>query len=328
MGVWGTGLYQSDDTADFKSEFSDSAKLPIDTDALVARMCKAYALGKDPHDEDEVDFWLALADQLHRYGLDHPATFATARDIIISGADLAVKTELEMSPADLKKRAKVLEDLLDAWSRPHPKPRKRRMMKGPQKLLLGPGEVWVMPAMQGAPLPFFWHRYDPDTIDTLYKPDGWAGFVVSEAWHYDTFFAHYTIAVLNLVGSEKPTLDQIPGTCLRTMIDKEYYIDKADDELKHRPALSDMIFTTQIGTPSKTLRLWKAECIGTLETFDAQALRDAMTSPIKDNLLADRGVASMEHLMTLSSFHHTHNNPFEDVADFSFDPEKPMSRFL
>lgn len=329
MGAWGVGLYQSDDALDLKSTFLEDAKLPIDTDALVARICTKYGLGKDPHDEDETQGWLALADQLHRFGIDHAPTFATAREIITSGADLKAMEALEMSPRDLTKRAKMLDTLLESWATPHPKPRTRKMMKGAEPLILEQGQVWVMPAMDQSPLPFFWYGYDPKTIDQIYKPNGWAGFVVFEAYHYDTFFARYLLAMIDLPGPDRPTLAQIPEICIRTMNDPAPYLDD-DDELQTRMVLSDMVFTLRIDKPRKTLKTWQAECLGTLPAQpDAAALREAVVSEAKEQHLAPDGVASLEHLMTLGSFHHSHGNMLAgEPSIYAADPDKPISRFL
>lgn len=327
MGAWGVGLYQCDEAADLKAAFAEDSKLPIDTDALVQRLCAAHALGTKPTAAEEVDGWLALADQLHRYGLDHKATFATARKIITSGADLEAKKELEMSARDLEKRAKVLDELLATWAKPHPKPRKRNTMKGPEKFIFDVGDVWIMPAMAGAPLPFHWHQYDPKTIDAHFKPDGWAAFVVFDRWLYDTFFARYLIAIVHLEPGAKPALDQIRNAPIRSMTSPEHYLDDAG-ELATRPLMIEMVFTAHVGTPSKTLRLWQAEKLGTFEAPDAAALRGAVFNKLKNEYLDERGFASLEHLLTLSSFHHS-IGPFAEEADeFGALADMPISRFL
>ena len=324
MGAWGVGLYQCDEAADLKAAFTEDAKLPIATEELVDRLSTAHALGAEP---DETDGWLALADQLHRYGLEHEPTFATARQIITSGADLRAKQDLDMTPRDLEKRAKVLDALLEAWAKPHPKPRKRKMMKGPEDFIFEVGDVWVMPAMQGAPLPFFWHQYDETTISDHYKPDGWAGFVVFDRWLYDTFFARYLIAVLHLDPGTKPAPEAIPACTVRSVTSPEHYLDEADT-LASRPFLLEMVFTTRVDTPRKTLKLWQAELLTRLEGLNAEALREAVENKRKDEYLDRRGFASLEHLMTLSSFHHT-VGPFSEPEDeFGQMMKMPISRFL
>lgn len=324
MGAWGVGLYQCDEAADVKTAFAEAAKLPIDTDALVMRLSTAHALGDDP---DETDGWLALADQLHRYGLEHAATFAAAREIITSGADLRAKQELEMSPRDLEKRAKVLDELLQTWAQPHPKPRKRQMMKGPEDFIFEVGDVWIMPAMQGAPLPFFWHQYDSATIGDHYRPDGWAGFVVFDRWRYDTFFARYLIGILHLKPGAKPALGDIPSCPIGSITSPEHYLDD-NDELATRPFLLETVFTAHVDTPRKTLKLWQAEKLGALEGVDPGALRDAVQNKRKAEYLDERGFASLEHLMCLSSFHHAVGAFSEPADEFGQMADMPISRFI
>ncbi len=324
MGAWGVGLYQCDEAADLKAAFVEAAKLPIDTDALVQRVSTAHGLTEDP---DDTDGWLALADQLHRYGLDHEATFVRARQIITSGADMRAKQMLDMTPRDLEKRAKILDGLLQSWAQPHPKARRRKMMKGPEGFMFEVGDVWIMPAMQGAPLPFFWHQYDPATIAGHYRPDGWAGFIVFDRWRFDTFFARYLIAILHLQPGAMPTLKGIPACVVRSMTSPEHYLDE-NDNLAERPFLLEMVFSTYVDTPRKTLKLWQAERLGTLRSVNAAALHEAVQNKRKNEYLDERGFASLEHLMSLSSFHHTVGAFSEPGDEFGLMTDMPISRFL
>ncbi|MDX8354282.1 hypothetical protein [Cognatiyoonia sp. IB215182] len=329
MGAWGAGLYQCDEAADVKETFADTVKLPVDVDELVARVTGKSGLGTDPLAEEEVDGWLVIADQLHLFGLDHQPTFETALNIIDSGADLKAKEDLDMSPRDLKKRAQVLQDLKAKWAAPHPKPRKRRMMKGPEKYLFEIGDVWIMPAAGGAPLPFDWHGYDPATIDQHYKPEGWAGFAVFDRWRHEDFYARYLIAILHIDGADKPTLEAAADLPIRHVTDQIPYLD-AHDELKHRDVVSEQVYTTYVRTPGKTLRMWQAERLGSLGDMDAEGLLAALKGEFKDVHTPPAGVASIEHLMTLTSFHHNFgwSADNDDTTKISETTSMPLSRFV
>ncbi len=327
MGAWGAGLYQCDEAADVKQTFADTAKLPVDVDELVARVARKSGLGTDPMAEEEVDGWLVIADQLHHFALDHPPTFETALQIIDSGADLAAKKDLEMSPRDLKKREQVLQDLKAKWAIPHPKPRKRKMMKGPEKYLFDIGDLWVMPAMDGSPLPFDWYGYDPDTIGEHYTPNGWAGFVVFNRWRHEDFYARYLIAVLDITGAGKPTPETAGDLPIRAITDKIPYLDE-NEELKYRNTTNEAVYTTYVLTPGKTLRMWGAERLGALDVVAADDLLAALKGEFKDTHTPQEGAASIEHLMTLDSFHHNSGWNDPDVSVLSAATDMQLARFL
>ncbi|MEJ6403104.1 hypothetical protein [Yoonia sp. 2307UL14-13] len=327
MGAWGSGLYQCDEAADVKEAFADTVKLPVDVDELVARVARKCGLGTDPTSEDEVDGWLVIADQLHLFGLDHDPTFQTARHIIDSGADLHCKEELEMSARDLKKRAQVLQDLKTKWAAPHPKPRKRKMMNGPEKYLFDIGDVWIMPAMDGSPVPFDWYDYDPSTIGDHYTPNGWAGFAVFDRWRHEDFYARYLIGILHITGPEKPALADAPDLPIRHVTDKIPYLD-ANGDLQERDVVSEAVYTAYVRTPTKTLRLWEAEKLGSLGTVDADLLLASLKGEFKDVHTPRDGVASIEHLMTLGSFHHKILGGKDAASMLSAAPDMPLSRFL
>ena len=87
MGAWGHKLYDSDVARDVRDAFEDLARLPLDPAALVARALASHPGADDPDDEDHTAFWLALADQFHRYGIAHAPLFERANAIVDSGHD-------------------------------------------------------------------------------------------------------------------------------------------------------------------------------------------------------------------------------------------------
>ena len=301
MGAWGTGLYDSDDAADVRETFRDVARLPVEPGEVVDRLAKRFGMGAAPTEEDEVDFWLALADQLHRYGIDHAPTMDLARRIVTEGHDLRAKRDLDMSDADLKKRAKVLEALVETWAAPHPKPKAIRKIKGPETFLFEAGDVWIYPTMEGSAVPFQWHQFDPDTIDDQFRPDGWGAFWVLERWHHDDFFARYLIALAMPDGKGKPGLEDFQAAAVQGMTEAEFYLDD-DKELQKRPRTNRMIFSAHVNKPSKAVKMWRAERIGAL-TPDPETARARVSGPLAESFLASNGLASMEHLLTVSGFH-------------------------
>ncbi len=156
MGAWGVGLYSSDLTNDLKGTFRELVRVPMSDDELVEALLDA--------------FWLALADLFHTFGFENARVRKTANEIIATDADLDMKRALELSASDLRKRERVLADLAEKWSRPHPKPRARRLMKAPEPLLFEPGDCVVFPTHKGNAAPAFKTAKD---IDAEFEPDGW-----------------------------------------------------------------------------------------------------------------------------------------------------------
>ena len=111
MGAWGVGLYSSDLTNDLKGTFREIVRVPLSEDELVEALLDAYPSGRAPEDEDYTDFWLALADLFHAYGIENADVLHKAQEIIATDADLDVKRALDMSASDLRKRQRILEDL-------------------------------------------------------------------------------------------------------------------------------------------------------------------------------------------------------------------------
>lgn len=117
-------------------------------------MLEKFGFSLTSNDDASADIILSLADILHQYTLDHPATMAAARHLIDDGRDLAIKQSLGMSTRDLEKRERVLTEAPDRWSQPHPKPKKRKAPIEPEPFLFDAGDVWAFPTMRHAARPF------------------------------------------------------------------------------------------------------------------------------------------------------------------------------
>lgn len=312
MGAWGTSLYSDDTSCDVRDTFKDLVKLPVSEAELRERMIKRFEMGDNPYDEGEVDFWLALADQFYRYGLDDDKVFDTARKIITSGADLAVKRELEMSESDLAKRAKVLEALLETWSKPHPKPRKRKTIKGPEDYVFEVGDCFVYPTESHASIPTTRWNFDPKTVDQTFRPDGWGAFVVFDRWRYDDYYARYMIAVLYFENSfaQKPTL----GDCREALIDG-YFMD-------HWDLHYEIIASTYLRSPKRALRLLRAEPIGRFDV-DYEALRGESEMLKRDMQGGEQGDMQLGGILALRS-----ESYLGGASRYEPCPHLPVGRFI
>ncbi len=91
MGAWGIGLYSSDFAQDLGGAVKAVARLPFPPEALLRYLATTEPGSADnPKDEDHTVFWLTVADQFARRGIDCPAAQERAMAIIADGADLAM----------------------------------------------------------------------------------------------------------------------------------------------------------------------------------------------------------------------------------------------
>ena len=107
MGVWATGLYAGDFALDLRSTIAAVAKLPFDGGRLLEILCKSEPAAADrPEDPDHSTFWLVVADQFARRGIENKRVKETALEIIDTNRDLAMLEKLGMPAPDLRKRKK------------------------------------------------------------------------------------------------------------------------------------------------------------------------------------------------------------------------------
>lgn len=212
MGTWSVALHGSDFAADLKADFAALSRLPDSDDALVARLIAANPAAADRHDPDHTVFWLVLAERLHAHGIAHKEAFARAAEIVSTGRDLATMRELEMSERDLAKRAAVIESLGAALRRPHPKPKRRKVIEAPEAHPFAVGTLLVYPTDHGdVRNPYF-------GSDKYYnwKADGWGSAVVIAQGHVHGYFAWSAIARLSAHGARRPTFARCVDAAIET----------------------------------------------------------------------------------------------------------------
>ena len=105
MGVWATGLYAGDFALDLRSTIGAVAKLPFDSDRLLEILCESESAAANREDDaDHTTFWLVVADQFSKRGIENKRAREMALSIIESNRDLAMLKKLGMQSADLRKR--------------------------------------------------------------------------------------------------------------------------------------------------------------------------------------------------------------------------------
>ena len=220
MGSWGTGLYADDFALDLRSDIAGIARLPVDGDEILALLRSSYGeLAEDPRSEEYPRFWLVLADQFQRRGIDCPVVTGKALDLIDGGADYGTHAALGMPENALRKRAAVVAELR-ARLLAGPSSRRRSTLSKPQKLIMHPGEVFAYPTSGGEPF----NPYITPAIEKLYKwnQDGWAALLILKSEIAYGYLAWYCPLVVRREIREKPTLESLanepwtrrnPGTC-------------------------------------------------------------------------------------------------------------------
>lgn len=265
MGAWGPGLYSCDVALDLKADIAAMVRLPIDTEAIVARVRALWPCAEDPDDEDYTDFWLVLADQLHGYGIAHGPTLERAREIVESGADLAVKKSLEMAPGDLNKRAAALAKVAAKLARPHTKPRSRRLLRAPEPFTFEVGACVAYPSQDGNAPNTFMRQSD---IDRMFTPNGWGAFIVLGRAHKLAFFARHLVARLAVPPKAKPSRE----SCATSRLSANKFAWSREPPT---PAVA------WVEVPRSHLRKLGAEPLGALP-IDGEAVRRFFDAAPKD----------------------------------------------
>jgi hypothetical protein len=227
MGVWATGLYAGDFALDLRSTIGAVAKLPFDSDRLLEILCESEpaAAGRDD-DADHTTFWLVVADQFAKRGIESKRARETALEIIEGGSDLAMLEKLGMQATDLRKRKKVLDEVRERILAPTARTKPRETIKKPQPLLMETGDVMVYPTFNGRCRNPYFVDQNKDRMGTAmqsWHADSWAAMVIVDCGRAFDFLAWYRPLTVVTAMAEKPALAALegdliwklgrPGTC-------------------------------------------------------------------------------------------------------------------
>ncbi len=227
MGVWATGLYAGDFALDLRSTIGAVAKLPFDSDRLLEILCESEPVAAGLKDDaDYTTFWLVVADQFAKRGIESKRARKTALEIIDGNRDLAMLEKLGMQAADLRKRKKVLDEVRERILAPTARTKPRETIKKPQELLMQTGDVLAYPTFGGRCRNPYFVDQDKDRMGTAmpsWRADGWAAMVIVDCGRAFDFLAWYRPLTLAMAMAEKPELGALhgdliwklgrPGTC-------------------------------------------------------------------------------------------------------------------
>jgi hypothetical protein len=227
VGVWATGLYAGDFALDLRSTIGAVAKLPFDSDRLLDILRESERAAADRSDDpDHLTFWLVVADQFARRGIENKRAREIALEIIDTNSDLATLEKLGMPASDLRKRKKVLHEVRERILAPAVRAKPREVMKSPQELLMQTGDVLVYPTFGGRCRNPYFVDQDKDRMGTASQPwqiDSWAAMVIVDSGRAFDFLAWYRPLTLATAMAERPGMESLngdliwklcrPGTC-------------------------------------------------------------------------------------------------------------------
>jgi len=203
MGAWGAGLYADDFAGDLKQTVATLCRLPRSGRELVQLLTELEPAASNSHDTDHTTFWLVVADQLHRRGVDSSAT-ERALAIIDDGSNLDAMQRLGMSDRDVRARASKLAMLRTRLSEP-PSRKPRRTLTSPQPLVVQPGNVYAYPVdVRGRP----YNAYFTKPERAGFVSAGWGCCIVLTAGHAFEYLAWYQAAPCQAPWRARPTLQQ------------------------------------------------------------------------------------------------------------------------
>jgi len=209
VGAWGVGLYSGDFALDLRGMVKSVARLPFAPDKLLELLCAASPVpADDTTDEDHTVFWLVVADQFAKRGIDCPAARDRALAIIAEGSDLKTMEALGLDAKGLSKRRAILDDLRSRLAAPIAGDKPRPTLKAPQKLLLTPGEAVIYPVCKREPINPYAAGKDFPFVKA-WRQDGWGAFVVAECGHVFEFLAWYRPFVVTEPFTAQPSLDDL-----------------------------------------------------------------------------------------------------------------------
>jgi len=217
MGSWGAGLYSDDFARDLRSAIGAVARLPFDPARLVDILCEFEpGAAGDPNDEDYTTFWLVLAEQFARRGIDAMRARETALQIIDKGTDLATQEKRGQSAAGLTKRARMLADLRGRVAHVEPGTKPRKVLREPEPFVADVGDALAYPVCGRKCLNPYIARREKQIVYASNGPipwtqDGWGAAVVVERGRAFGYFAWYRPVVIRRPLATKPDLAALAG---------------------------------------------------------------------------------------------------------------------
>ncbi len=195
MRMWGTGLYQSEYAYDLKSEVLQLLSLPFDIDEVLRILGEDHPEANEPDHEMHPEYWLVIQDQFHAFGIQRMDAKDQASKIIRDGPDLSAWCDLDGGEANIRRRAKVLDRLLEKWATPRRRPRKRKIIEDGGPFLLDVGDVVAVN---------YGLRLGERYLQGGARRDRWGAFIVLNRIRLHGVLPRYAVAQLTVDREDTP----------------------------------------------------------------------------------------------------------------------------
>jgi hypothetical protein len=206
MGAWGPGLYSNDFGLDLRSTIRAISRLPFESDRLLdVAIGTARAEATVAENPDYATFWLVVADQFQKRGIENSRALETALAIIDSGGDATIMRELGMSESDIRKRIAKMQELRQrlSWSPPSPR---GRVLSKPRAFLMEPGDIFAFATHAGVGI----NPYCSDYRGHFdWRPDAWSAFLVAGRGRAFGYLPWYLIVTLRDEVQDRPSLEAV-----------------------------------------------------------------------------------------------------------------------
>jgi hypothetical protein len=206
MGAWGPGLYSNDFGLDLRSTIRAISRLPFESDRLLdVAIGTARAEATVAENPDYATFWLVVADQFQKRGIENSRALETALAIIDSGGDATIMRELGMSESDIRKRIAKMQELRQrlSWSPPSPR---GRVLSNPRAFLMEPGDIFAFATHAGVGINPYCRDYRGH-FD--WRPDAWSAFLVAGRGRAFGYLPWYLIVTLRDEVQDRPSLEAV-----------------------------------------------------------------------------------------------------------------------
>jgi|688.fasta_scaffold579952_1 hypothetical protein len=207
MGTWGSGLYDDDEACDIRDEIALSlaTKPSITAEALLASLRKKFGYGTDLMLDGCPTFWMTVADQFTKHGIESQIAKTLALAAIEKGHDLKDLEARGMDARGLRARANVHRRLRQRFTDPQLATRKVALKSVP-KLCVEAGEIYSFPTSRFGSS-FNAYRSSWEEID--FNPTGWGALIILKAGRFKGLhpWAIYSVVVVN--SNPEPTLEAI-----------------------------------------------------------------------------------------------------------------------
>ncbi len=179
--------------------------MPFDAGGILEILRKGEPeAANDPRNGDHTNFWLVVADQFHKKGLDSEEATRKAISLIDAGADHAMLQELGMTAANLRKRKATLAKLRERLESETSSVR-RGPLKKPESLVMAIGDVLVYPTCRGASFNPYFRPGEEERLSGRTQ-DAWGAMPIVNAGLAFDYLAWYTIMVAKNEFDDKPTM--------------------------------------------------------------------------------------------------------------------------